>query len=150
MTKRLFVAIDLPNSTRQLVAALDPHVRGVHWTDPVQMHLTLSFFGDVPDEPDPVLREKLSLIKFGAFFCPLLASERFLQKVRRKLFGSASVRRIRTCFKFTSGCRRRRSLPASSRSFGHGIRTLRSRVAGMYPSNHSESFCRPMPSSMPE
>lgn len=68
MIKRLFVAIDLPNSTRQLLAALDPQVRGVHWTDPVQMHLTLSFLGDVPDEPEAALREKLSLIKFGAFF----------------------------------------------------------------------------------
>ena len=68
MTKRLFVAIDLPESTRQLLADLDPHIRGVRWTDPAQMHLTLSFFGDVPEEIDLVLREKLSSIEFGAFF----------------------------------------------------------------------------------
>ena len=60
MTKRLFVAIDLPESTRQLLADLDPHIRGVHWTDPAQMHLTLGFFGDVPDDIDLDLREQLS------------------------------------------------------------------------------------------
>ena len=80
MTKRLFVAIDLPDSTRQLVAALDPHVRGVHWTDPLQMHLTLSFLGDVPDEPEAVLREKLSLIQFGAFFLPIVGVGKFSAK----------------------------------------------------------------------
>jgi 2'-5' RNA ligase len=71
MTKRLFVAIDLAESTRQLLASLDPHIRGVRWVDPVHMHLTLSFFGDVPDDIDLVLREKLSGIEFGAFFLPV-------------------------------------------------------------------------------
>ena len=85
MTKRLFVAIDLPDSTRQLLAALDPHVRGVHWTDPVQMHLTLSFLGDVPDEPEAALREKLSLIKFGAFFLPIVGVGTFSAKGALKI-----------------------------------------------------------------
>ena len=57
MSKRLFVAIDLPNSTRQLLADLDPHIRGVRWTEPDQMHLTLGFFGDVPEDVDLKLRE---------------------------------------------------------------------------------------------
>ena len=35
------------------------------------MHLTLSFPGDGPDEPEPSLQEKLSVIKFGAFFLPI-------------------------------------------------------------------------------
>lgn len=68
MSKRLFVAIDLPDSTRQLLADLDPHIRGVRWTEPEQMHLTLGFFGDVPDNVELKLREKLSAIEFGAFF----------------------------------------------------------------------------------
>jgi 2'-5' RNA ligase len=70
--KRLFVAIDLPESTRQLLAALDPQVRGVRWADPAQMHLTLGFFGDVPDEVDLALCEKLSAIEFRAFFLPIV------------------------------------------------------------------------------
>jgi RNA 2',3'-cyclic 3'-phosphodiesterase len=71
MNKRLFVAIDLPNSTRQLLAELDPHIRGVHWTEPDQMHLTLGFFGDVPKEVELNLREKLTAIEFRAFFLPV-------------------------------------------------------------------------------
>jgi 2''-5'' RNA ligase len=71
MAKRLFVAIDLPDSTRQLLADLDPHVRGVHWTDPAQMHLTLGFFDDVEDQIDVALREELSAIEFGPFFLPI-------------------------------------------------------------------------------
>jgi RNA 2',3'-cyclic 3'-phosphodiesterase len=68
MPKRLFVAIDLPDSTRQLLAGLDPHIRGVRWTDTAQMHLTLGFFGEVPEDVDLKLREKLTAIQFGAFF----------------------------------------------------------------------------------
>ena len=68
MTKRLFVAIDLPDSTRQLLEGVDPHIRGVRWTEPDQMHLTLGFFGDVPEEVELKLREKLSTIEFGSFF----------------------------------------------------------------------------------
>ena len=68
MPKRLFVAIDLPESTRELLAGLDPHIRGVRWADPAQMHLTLGFFDDVPDHVDLALREKLGAIEFGAFF----------------------------------------------------------------------------------
>src|SRR5262252_2135396 len=69
--KRLFVAIDLSESTRQCLAALDPRIRGARWTDPPQMHLTLGFYGDVPDEIGMVLREKLIAIEFGAFFLPV-------------------------------------------------------------------------------
>jgi len=72
MTNRLFVAIDLSESTRRSLAALDPHIRGVRWTNPAQMHLTLSFFAEVPDETDLKLREKLSAIEFGAFFLSIV------------------------------------------------------------------------------
>ena len=85
MAKRLFVAIDLPESTRQLLSALDPHVRGAHWTDPAQMHLTLGFFGDVPDETDLALREKLSAIEFGAFFLPIVGVGTFSAKGSPKI-----------------------------------------------------------------
>ena len=85
MPKRLFVAIDLPESTRQLLAALDPRVRGVHWTDPAQMHLTLSFLGDVPDESDSALREKLGVIEFGAFFLPIVGVGTFSAKGAPKI-----------------------------------------------------------------
>jgi 2'-5' RNA ligase len=78
--KRLFVAIDLPESERQLLADLDPPIHGVRWLDAEQMHLTLGFFGDVPEEVDVVLREKLSAIEFGAFFLPITGAGTFPSK----------------------------------------------------------------------
>lgn len=70
-TKRLFVAIDLPDSTERVLVDLDPKIRGARWVDAEQMHLTLGFFGDVPEDVDLTLREKLSAIQFGAFFLPI-------------------------------------------------------------------------------
>ena len=85
MGKRFFVAIDLPESTRQLLAAIDPHVRGVRWSDPAQMHLTLGFFDDVPDDVDSALREKLGAIEFGAFFLPIVGVGTFSAKGTPKI-----------------------------------------------------------------
>jgi 2'-5' RNA ligase len=69
--KRLFVAINLPESTKHLLVDLDPQIRGVRWLDAEQMHLTLGFFGTVPEHVDLKLREKLSAIVFGVFFLPI-------------------------------------------------------------------------------
>jgi RNA 2',3'-cyclic 3'-phosphodiesterase len=85
MAKRLFVAVDLPEPTRQLLAGLDPHIRGVRWVDPVQMHLTLGFFDDVPDDIDLALRAKLSAIEFGAFFLPIIGVGTFSAKGAPKI-----------------------------------------------------------------
>jgi 2'-5' RNA ligase len=85
MTKRLFVAIDLPEATRRLLADLDPHIRGVRWIDPVQMHLTLAFFGDVTDDITLTLCEKLSAIESGAFFLPVIGVGTFSAKGAPKI-----------------------------------------------------------------
>jgi RNA 2',3'-cyclic 3'-phosphodiesterase len=71
VAKRLFVAIDLSESTKQFLVDLDPQIGGVRWTEAAQMHLTLGFFGDVSEDVDLVLREKLSGIEFGAFVLPI-------------------------------------------------------------------------------
>jgi RNA 2',3'-cyclic 3'-phosphodiesterase len=85
MPKRLFVAIDPPKATRQLLAGYDSHIRGVRWIDPAQIHLTLAFFGDVPDDIDSALREKLSAIEFGAFFLPVAGVGMFSAKGAPKI-----------------------------------------------------------------
>ena len=69
--KRLFVAIDFPQSVRKFLVDLDPQIRGVRWTAAEQMHLTLGFFGDVTQDIDAKFRERLSAIRFGAFFLPI-------------------------------------------------------------------------------
>jgi RNA 2',3'-cyclic 3'-phosphodiesterase len=70
-SKRLFVAIDLPSSIRELLVELDPKLRDVRWVQAEQMHLTLGFFGNVTEDVDLRLREKLNVIRFGAFFLPI-------------------------------------------------------------------------------
>ncbi|MGE5214255.1 MAG: RNA 2',3'-cyclic phosphodiesterase [Nitrospirota bacterium] len=85
MFKRLFVAIDLPDSTRQSLGDLDPHIRGVRWTERDQMHLTLGFFADVPRDIELKLREKLSAVEFGAFFLPLIGVGAFSSRGAPKI-----------------------------------------------------------------
>jgi 2'-5' RNA ligase len=78
--KRLFVAIELPESTKRLLVDLDPQIHGARWLDAEQMHLTLAFFGVVPEDVDLKLREKLSAIVFGAFFLPIVGVGTFPPK----------------------------------------------------------------------
>ena len=49
------------------------------------MHLTLAFFGDVSEEIESALREKLSAIHFGAFFLPVTGVGSFSSKGAPKI-----------------------------------------------------------------
>jgi len=101
-TKRLFVAIELPESTRKFLVDLDPKIRGARWLDAGQMHLTLGFFGDVPEDVDLTFREKLSVIEFGSFFCPSSAWEPFRRKAGQRYSGSVLALGIRIFFNCTN------------------------------------------------
>jgi RNA 2',3'-cyclic 3'-phosphodiesterase len=70
-SSRLFVAIDLAQSIREFLVDLDPHIGGVRWTAGEQMHLSLGFFPDVPEQTALALCEKLGVIQFRAFFLPV-------------------------------------------------------------------------------
>jgi len=83
--KRLFVAIDLPESIKRLLVDLDPQIRGVRWIEPDKMHLTLGFFDNVADAVDLTFREKLSAIVFGAFFLPIIGVGTFPPKGKPKI-----------------------------------------------------------------
>jgi 2'-5' RNA ligase len=83
--KRLFVAIDVPDSIRRLLVDLDPQTSGVRWVDGNQMHLTLGFFDRVPEDVDFQLRERLAAIPFKAFFLPILGLGKFPAKGRPKV-----------------------------------------------------------------
>jgi RNA 2',3'-cyclic 3'-phosphodiesterase len=78
--KRLFVAIDLPDSVKQSLVRLDPQKRGVRWLPAEQMHLTLSFLDQVDPGTEEILREKLSAIQWSAFFLPLTGLGTFPSK----------------------------------------------------------------------
>jgi 2'-5' RNA ligase len=81
-TKRLFVSIELAHSVTQRLAELDPHLCGVRWLAPEQMHLTLSFLGSVPDDVAEKLKKNLCAIEWKAFFLPLVGFGAFPGKGR--------------------------------------------------------------------
>jgi 2'-5' RNA ligase len=69
--QRLFVAIDLPDEISERLITLDPHYRGLIFAAPEQVHLTLAFFAKVEPPLIDLLKEKLAIISFRAFFLPV-------------------------------------------------------------------------------
>jgi 2'-5' RNA ligase len=63
---RLFVAITIPDAVREhlgaVVSSLVPRVPDLRWTQPQLWHLTLAFFGGVPDRRRPDLLERLARV----------------------------------------------------------------------------------------
>ena len=80
--KRLFVSLELPRSVTERFTELDPHLRGVRWLAPEQMHLTLSFLGNVPVEVEKKFKTNLAAISWRAFFLPLTGFGAFPGKGR--------------------------------------------------------------------
>jgi 2'-5' RNA ligase len=64
---RVFIAVDLPAELKQTVASLHTDLRGARWAKPHQLHITLRFMGDTPDEALPTLRERLARVEAPAF-----------------------------------------------------------------------------------
>lgn len=80
--KRLFVAIDMPKAVTDLLVDLNPHLPGVRWLKPEQIHLTVSFLGNVGAIAEETLREKLAAIRFTPFFLPVTGVGSFPAKGR--------------------------------------------------------------------
>ena len=64
---RLFVAIALPDSLRQRLAALGGGVPGARWLTPDQMHLTLRFIGEVDGDGFDAVRTALTAVRAEPF-----------------------------------------------------------------------------------
>jgi len=64
---RLFVAVDLPSSEQQTVARFCTSLHGARWAKPQQLHITLRFMGQTPDELLPTIRQRLATVKAAAF-----------------------------------------------------------------------------------
>jgi 2'-5' RNA ligase len=71
MAKRLFIALELPESCRESLAALDPHIRGLRWLPAEELHVTMSFIGHVDATLEEKLRNALGEVQVGAFFLPI-------------------------------------------------------------------------------
>ena len=81
-SKRLFLGLGLPAEATQTLAALDPDLPGLRWLPPIQMHLTLSFLGDVEKASAERLREALQSVKVPPFFLPILGLGMFKARGR--------------------------------------------------------------------
>jgi RNA 2',3'-cyclic 3'-phosphodiesterase len=70
-SKRLFVAIELPPECKTALLDLDPRLPGLRWLPEAQMHLTLSFLGEVESEKQDALADALHEVPVPPFFLPL-------------------------------------------------------------------------------
>jgi 2'-5' RNA ligase len=64
---RLFVAIELPEDVRQRLAGLCVGVPGARWVRPENIHLTLRFIGEVPEDRCHDIDAALSQIRAPGF-----------------------------------------------------------------------------------
>src|SRR5678816_356921 len=55
--KRLFIGLELPSACRSTLVTLDPCLKGLRWLPAEQLHLTLSFLGEVEVSRIDGLRE---------------------------------------------------------------------------------------------
>jgi RNA 2',3'-cyclic 3'-phosphodiesterase len=70
-SKRLFVGLQLPSSCKTALFGLDPHLPGLRWLPEEQLHLTLSFLGEVEASVEDRLLQALSDVRVPPFFLPL-------------------------------------------------------------------------------
>ncbi|TCK09430.1 RNA 2',3'-cyclic phosphodiesterase [Marinobacterium mangrovicola] len=66
-TQRLFIAIDLAEPLQEAVAQRETAIRGLNWSIPEQLHLTLAFIGKLPQEKMIALDDALRSIEFTPF-----------------------------------------------------------------------------------
>jgi 2'-5' RNA ligase len=71
MAKRLFIALELPESCRAVLAALDPKIKGLRWLPSNQLHATMSFLDRVTHEQEEKLEEALAIVRVPPFFLPI-------------------------------------------------------------------------------
>lgn len=64
---RLFVAVDLPESIRDRLLALQGGVPGARWSNSGQLHLTLRFIGEVDENVAHDVHDALAAIRAPSF-----------------------------------------------------------------------------------
>lgn len=71
MAKRLFIALELPETCRKTLSALNPNLKGLRWLPEHQLHVTLSFIGEVNPTKEDLLRAALGKVRIPEFFLPI-------------------------------------------------------------------------------
>jgi 2'-5' RNA ligase len=70
-SKRLFVGLELRSTCKSALCRLDPHLPGLRWLPEEQLHLTLSFLGEVEATAEEQLCQVLAQVRVPPFFLPL-------------------------------------------------------------------------------
>jgi len=71
VSKRLFIGLELPESCKAALRELDPGLNGLRWLPAEQLHLTMSFLGDINEAHREPLRTALTGVRVPPFFLPL-------------------------------------------------------------------------------
>jgi 2'-5' RNA ligase len=69
--QRLFIGLPLSRECAEVLASADPGLRGLRWMGAAQLHLTLSFLGEVESGRAAGLRTALAGVGVAPFFLPL-------------------------------------------------------------------------------
>jgi RNA 2',3'-cyclic 3'-phosphodiesterase len=69
--ERLFIALSLPSAVRDVLAELAEPLPGVVWTRPEQLHITLRFLGDVPEDRVETMMARLAGVQVAPFILPV-------------------------------------------------------------------------------
>jgi 2'-5' RNA ligase len=64
---RLFIAIELPEDVKRLLGRMRGDIPGARWVPVEQLHLTLSFLGEVDEETAKLLTKELAAIQAPGF-----------------------------------------------------------------------------------
>lgn len=54
-----------------MLQEIDPHVKGLRWLPAEQLHLTMSFLGDVDSAQQTELQKRLAAVRVPPFFLPI-------------------------------------------------------------------------------
>jgi len=68
---RLFVAVTMPEVVKQALLAIREDLRGFHWVEAANLHLTLKFIGDVDSELQEEIARVLSQVATEPFILPV-------------------------------------------------------------------------------
>ncbi len=83
---RLFVALELPEAVRSRLALLQGGVPGARWSTDEQLHLTLRFIGEVPENVANDIDDALTEIRAPGFTLELAGVGEFGSKKPRALW----------------------------------------------------------------
>ncbi len=64
---RLFIAIEIPQNIKENICEIRKTIYGVKWTPREQLHITIKFIGEVQENEQALIRERLAEIKWSSF-----------------------------------------------------------------------------------